>query len=573
MKHRLPIFIIILSLPPFLGISQTFNLNRGCFERMVLTNEKQINTKGLETFPQYINDTLAFINGLDGGKDYQIVRGIDKNEDGWKTVMPLHKSINSPYFEGPFSFDAKNQKLFFTRSNFNKKKANKESARQKDSVVFQLSIYEYDWAKGGEAKKININRDDYTVCDPAVSPDGEWMVFSSDIPGGMGGRDLYLVRRDEQDWVGMINLGSGINSQSNDGFPYFANDKLLFFASDREGGLGGFDIYYSVVENGLWSLPELMPKPVNSPYDDIGFIVASNEREGYLATNRPGGKGEDDLYHWSSTQSIWRTVLKDEDVEVDVFVFEKLTLLPFPEAKITITLLDISRQDFSLDDPNVDIVNLDTTGAIYLKWNNLLDGNKGIELITNDKGGAKIKLKSNRYYKVEGSCEICEPEIVFFKPMVHGKQLNIALVPDVEIEEEDEDMDKDDSILDVELKPGSAYVLENIFYDYDSDQIINEGINDLDIIAEKMEDNPSMRILLEAHTDVRGNESYNLSLSKKRANTAKNYLIGKGIDANRILTKGMGELRPRNKCKEGVKCSEKDHQYNRRTEVVILPEE
>lgn len=552
--------------------SQSLRLNAGCFERMTIENEKNVNSKNLETFPAWYRDSLAFIQGTDGGRDLQIAIAIEKSEDGWKGIRFFNKKINSSYFEGPFCWDIKNNKLYFTRTDASKKKSKTERSGKEYTKTSNPGIWEYDLNAGGDPVESNLNNKEYSVSDPAISPDGEWMIFSSDMPGGFGGRDLYIAMRDASGWVGVTNLGPDINSPKNECFSGFIHQNMLVFASNRDGGPGGFDLYYTIVENGLWTKPQLFPKPVNSPSDDLSFIVAPNHREGYLATNRPGGKGEDDIYHWKSTQSLFQTASRDTSVNIDIFVFEKLTLLPFPEAEIVITPLEFSREDIRLDDPNIDFVNMDTTGSLYLKWNTLLKNPETVRLLTDDKGNAYAKMKTNVYYKIESTCEICDTEIIFFKPSIHGRQLNIALQP-VEGEDEEKESTGKVSDLGTEDKAGSVFVLENIYYTYNSDKIVQGAKNDLDILAVKMEENPDIKILMESHTDSRGTAAYNLLLSVRRADNAKKYLVEKGIDADRIYIKGLGESRIRNHCTDGVPCTEEEHRYNRRTEVTILPED
>ncbi|MBK8623422.1 MAG: OmpA family protein [Saprospiraceae bacterium] len=578
------VFILIF-LSNFQQLSgQQKKLDVKSFDKIVLNNETQINTRGLETFPQWIGDTLAFVAGIDAGKDYQIVIASGKKDDKWSGYTELGKHINSNYFEGPFSYDTVHNILYFTRVDYDKKRIQRANAKKQDSIIINLSIWQSALAKGSKAEKINIRGEEYSVTDPAISPDGEYLVFTSDRPDGFGGRDLYIARRDKNEWVGISNLGKGINSSKNEGYANFANEQTLVFASDREGGHGGFDVYYVTVENQIWSEPKLLPKPINSPYDDIHFIIAGNGKEGYLASNRPGGKGEDDIYRWSAPQSVWvepsaePVISKDfnEEVDIEVWVFEKLTLLAFPDATVRFTEIEMFKEDVHLDDPTLDIVDIDDTGNMYLKWNTIMKDVSFTELKSNDKGNANIRLKKNVYYKVESLCDVCETEIVFFKPSLHGKVLNITLQPS----DEEETVETDDpEMTDVEAETllgdtqaGSVYVLENLYYDYDSDKIILSEKNDLDILATKMKENPNLRILLESHTDSRGSDAYNVILSKKRATNAKEYLVSKGVNPKKILTKGLGESRLRNHCKNGVPCGDEDHRYNRRTEVIILPE-
>lgn len=562
----------IMLLLPFGLQGQDFRLNPACFEKMVVTNEKGINSKELETFPYLWNDTLFFIQGKDNGKDYQIVKGEKNSKEGWESSREVPGNLNTPFFEGPFVYDFSTQHWLITRSNFNKKILAKAGAKQKDSIVFTLSIWDIPNNPNSKPAKLTISDDSYSVSDPAVSPDGNLLVFTSDQPWGYGGRDLYVARKDGNQWVGITNLGKEINSDKNEGFASFANEEVLFFASDRPGGNGGFDIYYTTFENGLWAPPKRLPKPINSSYDDMSFIIHQNEREGFFASNRSGGKGEDDIYRWSSPQSIWKMVKIEEEVTVDIFAFEKLTLLPFPEADIYFTRIDVEQDDIHLDDPNIDIVNLDTTGTIYLKWSTPSKDFPTIHVMSDDRGNAQVNLTGNAYYKVESSCEICDKEIIFYKPAIHGKQLNLALQPNDPNDEQPGNTDKTGiASLDTEDGAGTVFVMENIYYEYDSDKIQISQENDLDILVEKMAENEDIKVLLEAHTDCRGNNQYNLLLSRRRAQNAKNYLVERGISPGRIQTRGLGESRPRNHCKDGVTCTEEEHRYNRRTEVIILP--
>ncbi|MBP6694015.1 MAG: PD40 domain-containing protein, partial [Saprospiraceae bacterium] len=222
----LRIFTILLTIFILMNggetLGQRFMLNKIYFEGMILTNQKEINTTGLETFPGLVNDSLYFIRSIDGGKDYELVKAASKTKDGWKGLEKLNEELNSPYFEGPFSVDKNSGVFYFTRSGYNKKKIYRQNGKQKDSVIVHLEIFEWNSAKKTKSKKVNLPVDNYSFCDPAVSPNGEYMVFSSDVAGGFGKRDLYMVRRDGENWVGIVNLGKEINSGENDGFPFFA---------------------------------------------------------------------------------------------------------------------------------------------------------------------------------------------------------------------------------------------------------------------------------------------------------------------------------------------------------------
>ena len=162
----LRIFTILLTIFILMNggetLSQRFMLNKIYFEGMILTNQKEINTTGLETFPGLVNDSLYFIRSIDGGKDYELVKAASKTKDGWKGLEKLNEELNSPYFEGPFSVDKNSGVFYFTRSGYNKKKIYRQNGKQKDSVIVHLEIFEWNSAKKTRSKKVNLPVDNYS---------------------------------------------------------------------------------------------------------------------------------------------------------------------------------------------------------------------------------------------------------------------------------------------------------------------------------------------------------------------------------------------------------------------------
>lgn len=225
-----------------------------------------------------------------------------------------------------------------------------------------------------DVKPVNINVANYSVCHPALSEDGKTMVFSSNKPNGNGGMDLYFAYFDGLEWTGIINAGIEINSNKNEVFPFLLNDSILIYASDRPQGMGGLDLYVSNLKNGVWQKPEALPEPFNSLFDDLGMIVRENSKSGYFTSNRPGGKGKDDIYRFESAHPIFGTDIRDI-VASTIQVLDKLTLEPLANAAITLTPLDIDVNNFTLSSYNVDMLSGKDPGDLILKLSPKRDRN------------------------------------------------------------------------------------------------------------------------------------------------------------------------------------------------------
>jgi len=560
------VFMIIFINQTYGQKSDIFNIK--VINKVNIKNEIKINTRMLESSPFIYGNKIGFLYG--NGEDYNIAFA-EVDEDGYlDNKKILGEKINTPTFEGPFSIVPDQNIMFFTRSNIEKKVRSKPTKSLQDSLVLTLRIMQVDLNYPKSTPKgINLNNETYNVCHPAIFMDGAFMVFSSDMPGGYGGLDLYIARWENGEWIGVKNLGYGINSSANDFFPSVLKDSILIFSSDRSGGFGGIDMYASQIENGLWSDFELLPKPFNSAFDDLGMVVFEDGKKGYFASNRPGGKGEDDIYRWETAKSIFKHEPMDEYVEVSVLVMDKLTLSPLNEVKTKITPLKLTNYNFNFDDPNIDLLSGTENGEVLFKLSSDLDG-ESIHLTFDSDGESSVKVKKSQLYLITSECNGYEQNQIIYRAASHGLEMNIVMEPDdADLEElEEEELEKEES--DIQLEVGTVMVIENIFYQYNSYQIMPGSAKGLDTLIIYLNKNPNLRLLLEAHTDSRGTEQYNLLLSERRAHSAKEYLIANGIDESRISTKGYGETKLRNHCKNDVKCTEAEHRYNRRTEVLVL---
>lgn len=562
-----------------------------------------------------------------------------------QSPRPFSLSINSQAHEGPVSFSKDFNLIYFTRNNIQR---GVTKPNERGDVV--LKIYEarrgqYDWE---QVKELPFNSDNYTCVHPSLSADGKRLYFSSNMPGGYGGMDLYFVERRNDGWSQPINLGQEVNTPSNEVFPFMHESGTLFFASNGHGGLGGLDLYMVDISGDVVGLVKNLGEPFNSPFDDLGLIINEAGTSGFLASDRPGGKGKDDIYLFEADQSIIET--QPQTLSALVIAYDERTneRLAGVEVRIFLQAADGSLEGNDLYD--VEIVSSEN-GELLLKLVRKDAGNLGQPTIrTGINGEAITELKPNKRYLLLLSRDGYENAELHFStegestsqtirvPMKPKACTSVAgtvkvkdsdtLVPNALVrivnettgaEElirtkangtfdaclpfgheyavyaEKEGFSKgitkvtttgtnNSDVLNVEvvlqphkieiarkpIKEGSIIVLENIYYDFDQFLIRKGAAAELDALAELMKLYPSMKIELVAHTDSRGGEAYNLELSLKRAESAKRYLVQKGIDPNRIQAFGMGESEIRNHCVDGVPCTDEEHQYNRRTEVRIV---
>lgn len=312
-------------------------LNGTYGQQPVVRNLTVINTGQSEYSPIFYGDELVYVHQPANGRFdprskqtyFELFRAPvvgEKKKKGRRFKVEL----NTSYHEGPITFSADRQQVFFTKTN-----ARDGVTVSSQSGEAKLKIYyafqgQYDWTG---VQELSINDDEHNTLHPSLSADGNRLFFTSDRPGGHGGLDLYFSEWRNGAWTPPINLGSEVNSSGNDCYPYIHESGRLFFASDRSGGMGRLDLYTIDLSGRQWGKVYRLPEPYNSPSDDFGMILGADEQSGYLSSNRPGGKGEDDIYSFTSPNGIQDFIGNTERLEM-VSVYAGETSQQLAEANI-----------------------------------------------------------------------------------------------------------------------------------------------------------------------------------------------------------------------------------------------
>jgi outer membrane protein OmpA-like peptidoglycan-associated protein/tetratricopeptide (TPR) repeat protein len=419
--------------------------------------------------------------------------------------------INTKYHEGTVAFSPDGNTIYFSRESFYNDEFVKDSLYNDKRGVIQLfkaTKFENQWQY---VEALPFNSVNYSVDHPAVSPDGNTLFFSSDMPGGYGSSDLYKVAINEDGSFGEpVNLGQKVNTPAREVFPFVGADNTIYFSSNGHLGLGGLDVFFTKeMYNGMANVRNV-GVPVNSGYDDFAFVLYEDDN-GYVSSNRPGGVGSDDIYEIKKLKPLC-------DVMIVTTVIDAETQRVIPNASVSL---------FDTEDNLLTTVTTDDYGKAEFM----------VECSTKSRLLASAKEYSNKSVDVEVSREL-EVEITI--------PLETIRVTDYE----------------VELNP--------IHFDFDKYNITSKAAFELDKLVEVMNKYPEMKIHVVSHTDQRGPESYNQTLSENRAKATVQYLISKNISEDRLTSEGRGETEPINQCKGG--CTEAEYEVNRRSQFVIVKE-
>jgi peptidoglycan-associated lipoprotein len=384
---------------------------------------------------------------------------------------------------------------------------------------------------------------------PAFSPDGKLLLFAADGEGSSGGFDLYVSEYFQGVWQEPVSIAGNINTAFNEISPFMHYD-TLYFASDRTGGMGGYDIYRTFLLDGKWTQVQNLKAPINSGADDLNFCIdtfsfksGDDKIGGYFVSNRKGGLGADDIY-------FFERLFPKPDLDD---LAKKAADEALKRKYILQLNLITQEKEFNVpDDPNSGIRFRKPMGMTRVKVYE--NGALWLDTFSNNLGALTLMLQKDVEYRFVGSKDgYLSNESVLQTPM----------------EIDDKQRILESRLLLEKIYYNKEIVLDNIYYDFDRWEIRSDARPILDSLAQLLRITPDIRIKLGSHTDCRGSEQYNMDLSQKRAEAAVAYLIQQGIDSRRLEAEGYGESKPIAVCICEL-CSEEEHQLNRRTTFAII---
>jgi len=461
----------------------------------------------------------------------------DKNEkDEIVNVRPIEGTINSKFHDGPATYDRHSGAIYVTRNNL----VNGKPTKDKTGTI-HLKIYEAKREKGAwtEVIELPFNSDDYSNAHPCMSNDGGYLYFVSNRPGGYGGTDIYRVTKTTQGWGKAENLGSAINTEGNEMFPFSHSDGSLFFSSDGHAGLGGLDVFQTTEKTGQWSEPENVGKPVNTYRDDFAMFYDFEKNTGYFSSNREGRAG-DDIY--------WFEDLREKSAILEGLVVYVGSNKPVADTKLV----------YSYEGKQPLVSKTDANGRFKIELgpneNAQVDAMPDTRTVTLVNG---LSLKSPRDLGTFFITEL-EPVAVVEEP----KKNEPAPVEEKNKDEKGNEYTRTDLLANLKLN--------NIYFDYNSSEIKAESRETMKSVLKIMNENPGYRLEIAAHTDARGTSDYNEKLSRQRAENARQYLIKQGLSKERIVMNWYGKSKLEIDCPPGADCDELVHKANRRAEFKVI---
>jgi outer membrane protein OmpA-like peptidoglycan-associated protein len=512
--------------------------------------------------------------------------------------MVMRKDVNSRYHDGTVSYDSTAKRMYFTRNNLLRGSISKSTRGNLNLGIYYTNVVtgEFGQPEWSTLMPMTFNDPEFNYGHPAVSPGGQRLFFVSDRPGGQGGTDIWYCEKLGEQWGAPQNMGPKVNTPGDEMYPFLRGDSTLFFASTGHAGLGGLDLFRTKLRPDGPGAIFNMGYPMNTEFNDHGLMLI-NDSTGFFSSDRTGGQGSDDIYGCT---------IRPPMVYLAGRVIDSVTKQPIEGATIVLkdesgdhvkryTLKSSEGGRFSIDaeyheryllvanmngyyqremgvltdtDPLEEIV-VEMEKYDYLANGTVLNGETGepmagvnvvltdaagdtlASMVTDASGTYQFPLKPETDYRVKADKE------GFFKQSAKvttkGKPSS-AITTDFRL---------------FPLKVDQVVRLDNIFYDFNKADIRPDAALELDKLVATLMENPTVKIELSSHTDCRGKDAYNLSLSQRRAKSAVDYVISKGIAKERLTSRGYGKSKPAVDCK-CEQCTDTDHEQNRRTEFKVL---
>jgi len=434
------------------------------------------------------------------------------------TPVKFANKIRIPFHEATPIFTKDGQTMYFTQNNYLKGKKRENAKKITFFKIYKAKLIDKEWSN---VEELPFDSDNYSVGHPALSPDEKTLYFASDMPGTKGQSDIFKCTIDEDGNYGIPeNLGSKINTEGRESFPFISEENELYFASDGHPGLGGLDIFVvEIAKDGSYKKIKNIGEPANSSDDDFGFLINSETRRGFLTSNREGGKGSDDIYQFLETKSL----RCNQELYGIVTDLESGNIL----SNAKVSLFD-------------DKFKLLTT---YLSD---INGHYNFE----------VDCENDYYIRAE------KVEYTTFEKRINILNETGKTEIPIQLEKTIKEVKNGDDL-------AKTFGIKIIYFDLDKSNIREDAAIELEKILDVMVENPTIKINIKSHTDSRASFEYNDQLSERRAKSTLEWLVKNGIDTGRLTAKGYGERELVNKCSDDVPCSEDEHQANRRSEFII----
>lgn len=464
---------------------------------------------------------------LDGKEDdyhAKIFKSVKSSDNQWGKPTPLDEKINRPGFHtANVALSADGRRMYFTRQLISGNVVT-------ESKIFYASQAGDGWGPAYEVTGINGN---WIAKHPTVGElfGKEVLFFVSDMPGGSGGSDLfYATHKGDGIFSDPVNLGPKLNTPADEETPFY-RDGTLYFSSTGHPGLGGYDIFSSAWNGATWSEPKNMGMGYNTNLDDKYFVIDKEGYNGFIVSNRDGTKS---THSKTCCDDIWTFTIEKLEVDALVGTYDIETGEALKGA--TVQLFELTDNQLTPVDQQS---NQESNAFLFP-----LLLNKSYRLIAVREG---YTPDTSKVFNTVGITQSKKIE----------QLLKLRPIPPEPVFE------------DVEVSINEAIRLNNIYYDFDDDKILLDAEKDLQVLYDLLTQYANMKIELSSHTDARGNDDYNINLSQRRAESARKWLVDKGIQGDRITAKGYGETQILNQCSNGVKCTDEEHRFNRRTEFKI----
>lgn len=521
------------------------------------------------------------------------------NEDNFASVKIFAPNLKEKFNYGPGSYDAKNQVLYYSINN--PKRRSKKGVKD-----LRINIAKYNERRDSWTNVTSFiyNSKDYANTHPSINQNGKLLYFSSNMPGGYGGMDIYVVEKiGDSTWTKPKNLGPRINSSADEVFPFIYGDEQLFFASNGRGGLGGLDVFVNYIKDSS-HVSENLGEPLNSRYDDFGLVLYPKIESGFFSSNRMSGGLDDDIFSYKR--------LKPRMKNIRFVIVDSLTKNKIYNSQLSLFVNNFPDKEEVHNLTNGELRHDIVPNAEYLIEASAIGYHK--------KNISKIFAWADTLYVVElkklSECTL-QGQVTELLTKTIIDSASVQLVDKITKAVIATTMtDRNGNYIFTEIKPfkeyiiqvtkagyfsnsktlttakcikmlgtnydykvdvqleqiiiGKAIKIENIYFDLNKYNIRKDAAKELDKIVKMLNENPEIIIELSSHTDSRGSDASNMKLSDNRAKSSAQYIISKGISKERITGKGYGETKLVNDCGNNVKCTENLHQQNRRTEFSVV---